>query len=419
MNIALYHPWVYLHSGIERMFVEIVARSRHDWTIYTHHHEPDATYPELREARIVELSPRVSVRRELGPLVRAATTMARCRIPDEHDALLVSSEGLGDLVLTRTRVPAVAYCHTPLKIVHDPVARDRLEDMSRVKASIAGVVGPAFTAVDRRLWRRYRHVFVNSAETGRRAAAAGLVDVGRAEVLHPGVDLARFGAPEGRRERRFLVAGRIMWQKHIDLAIDALRLARTDGLDATMVVAGAVDEKSRPELARLRALAEGLPITFEVDPPDARLAELYRSSLALVFTPPNEDFGMVPLEAMAAGLPVLAVDQGGPRESVVHGSTGWLLANTADAFAEHLRLAASSDLASMRDAARARASAFGWDPFVGRLDDVLERVAQGRAVSIAAAASSQDQIGSAGTASEPDSASIIAPATPVTSPGET
>ena len=90
MNLALYHPWVYLHSGIERMLVEIVARSRHDWTIYTHHHSPDTTYPELRDADVVELSPRVSVRRELRPLAHAARTMASCRLPAHHDALLVS-----------------------------------------------------------------------------------------------------------------------------------------------------------------------------------------------------------------------------------------------------------------------------------------------------------------------------------------
>lgn len=416
MTMALYHPWVYLHSGIERMLAEIVGRSRHDWTIYTHHHEPSTTYPELADARIVELAPRVSVRRELRPLVHAATTMARCRLPEEHDALLVSSEGLGDLVLARTDLPAVAYCHTPLKIVHDPVARERLEDVSRVKAALTGLLGPAFTTVDRRMWRRYQYVFVNSAETGLRAAAAGLLDAQDGEVLHPGVDLERFGVSEPpARERRFLVAGRIMWQKHIDLAIEAFRRAR---IDASMVIAGAVDEKSKPELARLRALAADLPITFEVDPCDDRLVELYRTSHALVFTPPNEDFGMVPLEAMAAGLPVLAVDHGGPRESIVHGRTGWLVPDDVEVFAERMRGIVASDLTAMRAAARERAAEFGWERFVTRIDDVMDDVAQGSAVRRAAAASAQLHSGIAGTSSDPDNASSIALARSVTSPGE-
>ena len=59
--------------------------------------------------------------------------------------------------------------------------------------------------------------------------------------------------------------------------------------------------------------------------------------MAVVFTAPNEDWGVVPLEAMASGAPVLAVDAGGPRESVIHNVTGWLLPPTPWAFAEQMR----------------------------------------------------------------------------------
>ena len=57
---------------------------------------------------------------------------------------------------------------------------------------------------------------------------------------------------------------------------------------------------------------------------DERRRDLLARSHALVYTPSNEHFGIVPLEAMAAGRPVIAVDSGGPRESVLHGRTGWL-----------------------------------------------------------------------------------------------
>ncbi|HYD08568.1 MAG TPA: glycosyltransferase [Acidimicrobiales bacterium] len=386
MRVALYHPWVYLTSGIERIFVEVLARSRHEWTIYTHHHEPDSTYPALREANVVELQPAVSVVRELVPLAKAAATIAATRLPDDGSrVLLVSSEGLGDLVLTRNRIPAVCYCHTPLKIVHDQATRAAVADLGRTKAMLTSLIGPAFTTVDRRLWRRYRHVLANSGETAKRIESADLAPPGSVEVLRPGVDLARFGgAEEGARTRTFLVAGRIMWQKQIELAIDALRLARRDGLDADLVIAGAVDVKSRPYIATLRERAADLPVRFEVDPTDEQLVELYRRSLALVFTPRNEDFGMVPLEAMAAGLPVLAVGVGGPTESVLHDRTGWLLRGEPDAFAAAMAgVAAMSDgeLDAMRDACRARAAEFSWDTFTERLDDVLDAVADRRPVT--------------------------------------
>lgn len=370
MKVSLYHPWTYLRSGVERWMVEVITRSRHDWTVYTHHFEPEATYPEVSALRVVPLLPEVSVRRSLLPLVHAAATLSRTRLPDDGTrALLVSSEGLGDLVALRSRVPVAAYCHTPLKILHDPAAATIVQQ-STARRLVIGAVGPAFEAVDRRAWRHYQHVFANSTETQARIATAGLRPAGPLEVLEPGVDEYWWQAPlQQDRAPVLLYAGRIMWQKNIELAIETVRLV---GADVSLVIAGMVDEKSRPYLAALRSQAIGLPITFEIAPSDARLRELYASATALLFTPRNEDFGMVVLEAMASGTPVLAVDAGGPRGTVEQGVTGWLLPPTPAAFATQVRALLKADLTTTRTAARSAAQRRGWDLHVQRIDDVME-----------------------------------------------
>ena len=378
MRVALYHPWVYLRSGVERWMVELVTRSRHDWTVYTHRYEPESTYPEVADLRVVELAPRVSVQRSLRPIAHAAWTMARTRLPlDGESALLVSSEGLGDLVALRSRVPTVAYCHTPLKILHDPAASEVVRRQSLGRRLALGTIGPAFEAVDRRAWRSYDAVLVNSTETLARTQAALLRPSGPVEVLEPGVD-ASWAQEDGpaRGEPLLLVAGRIMWQKNVELAIDAVRLLGEQGRLVRLVVAGMVDEKSKPYLAMLRERAAGLPVEFEIAPPDERLRELYASCAALVFPPRNEDFGMVVLEAMAAGAPVIAVDAGGPRSTIEHGITGWLLPPTPQAFSQQMAhvLDAGADLAPMRTAARAAAGARGWDAHVARVDALLDEV---------------------------------------------
>lgn len=381
MRAALYHPWVYLTSGVERTFVELLKRSRHDWTIYTHHFSPDSTYPELSDARVEVLSPGVTVRRSLLPLMQAARTIAAARLPeDAGEALLVSSEGLGDFILNRATLPAVCFCHTPLKILHDPQTRAALRESSPTKYAVMRAVAPAFSVTDRRMWRRYRHIFANSLETQRRIAAAGLADPAGVEVLPPGVDADRFAGATTvpRQADLFLVAGRIMWQKNVELAIDALAQARHEGADVRLVVAGAVDEKSKPYLRSLQERSGDLPVTFEVDPSDARMTELYVSATALLFTPRNEDWGIVPLEAMAAGTPVISVDNGGPKETVVDGVTGWLLPAEPSRFAERMRSVAHLDageLDVLRRNARDHAALFGWDGFVHRVDDVMEQVA--------------------------------------------
>jgi glycosyltransferase involved in cell wall biosynthesis len=372
MRLALYHPWTYLRSGVERWMVELITRSRHDWTVYTHHYEPDATYPELRALRVVTLSPEVSVRRSLGPLLHVAATLGRARLPvDGSRALLVSSEGLGDLLALRSRVPVAAYCHTPLKILHDPAAA-WIVQQSLPRRLAVGTIGPAFETVDRLAWRRYQHAFANSSETLARIQSARLRPSGPLEVLEPGVDASWWQGPLVLdRAPVLLYAGRIMWQKNIELAIETVRLL---GDDVRLVIAGMVDEKSRGYLASLRSQAVGLPITFEIAPPDSRLRELYSTATALLFTPRNEDFGMVVLEAMAAGTPVLAVDAGGPRGTVEHGVTGWLLPPDPAAFATQVRALLSSDLDPLRVAARASAQRRGWDAHVQRLDEVMEHL---------------------------------------------
>ena len=67
---------------------------------------------------------------------------------------------------------------------------------------------------------------------------------------------------------------------------------------------------------------------------DAERSALLAAAAAVVYTPTNEHFGIVPLEAMAAGRPVLACNSGGPKESVLHGQTGFLAEPDAAAFAK-------------------------------------------------------------------------------------
>ncbi|MEX2558061.1 MAG: glycosyltransferase [Actinomycetota bacterium] len=378
MRLAVYHPWTYLQGGIERILVELFRRSRHSWTLYTHRFEAEGTFPELSRNPVVELSPRVSVKRSIGPLAHAAWTMGRARLPEDGSrALLVSSEGLGDFIVARNRLPSVCYCHTPLKIFHDPATNQALKRRDPRKALALSLLGPAFNIADRRMWRRFRHVFVSSEEIRGRAERAGLRPSGLVEVLPPGVDLEWFTDDGNPRERFLLVAGRVKWWKNIELAIAGLAEAHRRGSTASMVIAGGVDPLDGAYLEGLRAQARGLPVTFETEPTQERLRELYRRCAALVLPTLNEDFGMVPLEAMACGAPVVAVDSGGPRETVVPGETGWLVPPTPEAFAEAIARATSGEgpIPGVREAARARAEQFTWTRFVNRLDDVMEAVA--------------------------------------------
>jgi glycosyltransferase involved in cell wall biosynthesis len=237
-----------------------------------------------------------------------------------------------------------------------------------------------YRVIDQAGWRRYRRVFCNSDEVRRRLLAAKLVDDARIEVAHHGVDLDRF-RPTGERSRYLLVPGRIMWQKNIELALAAWQEFKPSPElnDFQLVIAGMVDAKSRAYLERLRADSSSRPdIVFEPSPPDIRMLHLYQSAQGVVVPAPNEDWGLVVLEAMACGKPVLAVNRGGPRESIIDGQTGFLRMDTRAEFAAAMRELTSmpeAQMDRMSAAARARAEQFSWDRFVERIDAHVEELA--------------------------------------------
>jgi glycosyltransferase involved in cell wall biosynthesis len=379
MRVAMYYPWIYLKGGIERTIIELACRSRHDWSIFSSYHDQDGTFPEISQLDVRPIG-RVSVKRDFGSVASACASLLRRSYDwSEFDAVLIHCDGLGNLVAMRSHgAPLLSLCHTPLKIAYDHHAKKRWQRMFRPGLpSRIGVA--AFKTVDRMAWRRYERVFAVSDEVNRRLTQGGLVSATRSEVLRPGVDAQRL-QPSGRRENFFLIPGRIMWSKNVELGLEAF-IRHKEGVagDMRLVVAGMVDEKSRPYLARLQEASESRDdVEFIQNPTDVELFDLYDRCHTVLFTPPNEDWGIVPLEAMAFAKPVIAVARGGPAESVVDGVTGFLCRDTPDAFAAAMTVLQSNEALYSRLSAAAlvRARQFDWSHFVGRIDGYLDSLSE-------------------------------------------
>lgn len=386
LRIALYHPWVYLKSGLERSLLEIIRRSRHQYTLFTSHYDREGTYPELAKCDVVQLQPRISVERSYGKVADGAMNILRLKLPldaQNFDGLVVSSEGIGDFVNFRNHSkPIISFCHTPLKIIHDPYAREvylRDHPEAHWKYSVNSTV---FKLVDKLAWRYYSGVICNSEETRKRVLVAKLATEDRLKVLHPGVDLMRL-TPSWEYRPYFLLPGRIMWQKNIELGIEAFKefekLAATSSNPERaafrLVIAGMVDEKSKPYYARLQSMVGDNPnIQFALNPSDTEMHDLYRESYGVLFTARNEDWGIVPLEGMAFGKPVISVNRGGPTESIIHRETGFLVEPTPENFAQTmLELVNDPELPlKIGRVGRERARIFDWEGFVSNFDDIVE-----------------------------------------------
>jgi glycosyltransferase involved in cell wall biosynthesis len=237
-----------------------------------------------------------------APAIVAAWTAHRVR---DADLLVTSSHFATKGAGLRFRGPHLSYVYTPMRMAWRPDL-ERLR-LPRALAPLGRLAVPALRRWDRRVARTPTELVADSTVVRERIRSAYGRD---AAVVFPPVDLEPFRAVVRRPGAAFLAFGRLVTYKRFDLAV-----AACTRLGLPLVVAGA-----GPEEPRLRAMA-GPTVTFLGRVDDDEYRRLLGSARALLF-PGEEDFGIVPVEAQAAGCPVIAFGRGGVLDSVdaAHGN---------------------------------------------------------------------------------------------------
>ncbi|WP_067652204.1 glycosyltransferase [Nocardia harenae] len=303
-------------------------------------------------------------RRSHAPLLPLVPRALRGLPLRDFDAVVISHHAFAVQAALATDAPVIAYVHSPARWAWDPAFRAREASGPLGRAALAAL-GVLAKRAELAAAPNLTGVVANS-----RAVADRVRDWWGlpASVVHPPVRLDRFAPdPAVPREDFLLFAGRLVPYKRPDLAV---RIAQRTG--RRLVVVG--DGRYRRQL---EALA-GPETTFLGAAPDDVLVDMYRRCAALLM-PGVEDFGIVPVEAMACGAPVLAVGSGGALDTVLPGLSGAHVPPGDDdavveGFAEVLR---SHDAAAYAPAAvRAHAESFGPEAFRARMVAVVDEALQ-------------------------------------------
>lgn len=308
MKIALAHDFLNQSGGAERV-LRVLGEMFPRAPIYTTLYDEAATRGAFR-GRVIRTSFLQSlpgIRRwyhAFAPLMPLAVEQFDT---SAFDVVLSVSASFAKGLITSPHTRHVDYCLTPPRFLWDD--SHKFVNEFRYPGPLKRLAAPALSYL--RIWDRQASLRVDEF-----AAISDFVRQRirkyygcQAEVIHPPVALEKF-KPADRPGEYFLMVGRLVAYKKFDLAIRAFNQL---GWPLKIVGAGI-------EAKRLRRLA-GPRIEFVGPTDDTRLAELYRGAKALIF-PQEEDFGIVPLEALASGRPVIAYRGGGALETIQDQKTG-------------------------------------------------------------------------------------------------
>jgi glycosyltransferase involved in cell wall biosynthesis len=351
-RVALAHDYLNQRGGAERVALEL-AQMFPGAPLFTSLYRPASTFPEFSRvdihASFLDRLPVDSGFRNLVPLYPAAFATLG---PVEADVVIASSSGWAHSLRVRPPGKLVVYCHNPPRWLYGDVYLGATSARQRA----LGPLRPWLRRWDKGAARRADLYIANSETTRARIRSTyGLDSI----VVHPPVELERF-TPTPRGER-LLVVARLLPYKRVDTVVDAATRA---GLGLDVVGVG-------PALDDLRRRA-GPTVRFHGRVDDDTVTSLMQECRA-VCLPGVEDFGIVPVEAQAAGKPVVAFARGGALETVEEGVSGMFFhRHSVDEFLEAVARCDALDTEPQLIAQRARR--FGRAAFRAGITQVLDQL---------------------------------------------
>lgn len=323
MRVAIVASWLNQYGGAERV-LEVLHEMYPEAPIYTSMYEPTAMPESYRQWDI-----RTSFMQRL-PLVKKRHQMFLPLYPlafeqldiDGYDVVISNSSAFCHGVITRPETCHICYCLTPARFLwnyHEYVRREKIGRLARVLVPLA--------LRSLRTWDVAAANRVDYFVAISRVVQSRIAKYYRrhSEIIYPPVDTARYEISD-EVDDYFLVVSRLVPYKRIDLAVRAF-----SELGLPLKVVG--DGRDRASLAKLAAPN----VEFLGRIPDKDVRRLYSRCRAFVF-PGEEDFGLTPIEAQAAGRPVIAYAAGGALDTVIEGETGVLFREpTAESLAEAVR----------------------------------------------------------------------------------
>jgi glycosyltransferase involved in cell wall biosynthesis len=306
LKVAIVHYWLIKMRGGEKV-VEALCEIFPEADIFTHVYDPSAISDTINQHRVFttfiqKLPQAKKLYQRYLPLMPIALEQLDLR---SYDLVISSESGPAKGVLTRSNALHICYCHTPMRYIWD-MYHDYRQGAGWVTQGLMPLLVHYLRLWDQLSSNRVDFFIANSNYVARRIQKHYRRS---ATVIYPPVETEKF-TPSSIQGDFYLMVGQLVPYKRFDLAIAAF-----NQLNKPLIVIG-----YGPELKALKAKANS-NIQFLGHQNFEVIQTHYAQCQALIF-PGEEDFGIVPIEAMASGRPIIAFGRGGALETILEGKTG-------------------------------------------------------------------------------------------------
>lgn len=362
---AIVHEWLTVPAGSEKVLEEIYRL--YPSPIYTLvKDETPLKETVFRDAEII-----TSFIQRL-PLARAKYRSYLPLYPlaiedfdlSEYDVILSSSHAVAKGVMKRADQLHVCYCHTPMRYIWD-VYHQYIKSANLtkgVKAFIAKLIMHYLRIWDVSSANRVDYFIANSKFVANRIKKTYGKEAG---VIYPPVDVDRFEM-SGKKEDYYLTASRMVPYKKIDLIVEAF----SEMKDKRLLVIG-----EGPDYKKVKKLSQKNIELLGYQPFD-RLKEYMGKAKAFVFAA-YEDFGIMPVEAQAAGTPVIAYGRGGACETVTESTGLFFMEQTAGSIIEAVGEFEKKEGEFSPEKIRENALRFSKENFIKKYKDFIDNAIAG------------------------------------------
>ena len=379
MDLAIFQPYL-AYGGVEKVILKI--SERFNPVIYLSRYDGDSTWAQFRDFDI-RIIPRHALEMPLGAfssLDKDARTSALgisalkfldLKLKDDYDVL--NPHLLPSHWVRNNNERVCWYCHCPCRPAYGwtdyYMAERGFSGRLALRTAIA-----AYLHFEEKIVPKIETICTNSNFT-----CKGIEKYHKrndAVVANPGIELKDYST--SGFGKFFLYNSRFVPEKNMEITIRAFRRFSRKGWK--LVISGHLphEKRNRDYITFLKKEAASLNVEFKPNIDDKSLKSLYAECCCALFAAINEDWGIVPLEAMASGKPVIAINEGGPRESIVDGKTGFLV-NSVDEMAEKMRfLADHPDVCEqMGKAGRKRVEQnYTWKIFLDKMEKAFKETAK-------------------------------------------